>query len=237
MGANTLQTSINWTLGFLGYSTPTVGPNNEPALSSANMVKQVMLSPPFRFPWNRNKVQFSTVIGTQDYTVAVTDFGYLETATYKHPSTGKVFSLSVKNVTPLGESTDNQNPGTLAVQNNTVGTSVVFRFLGVPNAAYTVVATYQMLPTLLIDPTSTWAPIPDYMSHIYNRGFLAHCLEGMGSARAAQEKVAFAAALLATAEGLTDTEQNIFLAQYLMNARMLESNQLKTQQGIQARGQ
>lgn len=235
--ANTLQTSINWSLGFLGYSTPTVGPNNEPALSSANMVSQVMLSPPFRFPWNRNKVQFSTVAGTQDYTVAVTDFGYLETATFKHPTTGKILPLNIKNVTPLGESADSQQPITLAVQNNTVGTNVVFRFLGVPNAAYTVVATYQKAPVLMTTPSSGWAPIPDYLSHIYNRGFLAHCLEGVGSPRAAQEKIAFAAALLSTAEGLTETEQNIFLAQYLLNPRMFETVQLKTQQGIQARGQ
>jgi hypothetical protein len=74
------------------------------------------------------------------------------------------------------------------------------------------------------------------MKYIYNRGFLAHCLEAMGSGRAAQEKVAFAAALLANAEGLTDTEINIFLAQYLVNPRSMESLQLKTQQGVQARG-
>lgn len=234
--ANTLQNSINWSLGFLGYSTPTVGPNNEPALTSANMVQQVMTSPPFRFPWNRNKVTFNTIIGTQDYTVAVTDFGFLETATFKNPTTGKILPLKTLNVTPIGESGDSQQPVSLTVQQNTVGTNVLFRFLGVPNLVYNVTAWYQKFAPLMTTPSNAWIA-PDYMSYIYNRGFLAHCLEGMGKGNAQQEKVAFAAALIANTEGLTDTEINIFLAQYLANPRALDSLHFKTQQGIQARGQ
>lgn len=233
--SNTIQTSINWALGFLGYSTPTVGPNNEPAISSANMVQQVMTSPPFRFPWNRGSLTFNTVAGTQDYTVSVTDFGYLETATFQYPAGGKIFTLGVKNTTPLGESSDQQQPVTLAVQLNTVGTSVKFRFLGVPDKVYSVVVWYQKFAALLTALANPWI-LPDYLSYIYNRGFLAHCLEGMGNPRAAQEKAYFAAALIATAEGLTDTEINIFLAQYLANPRAMETLQIKTQQGIQARG-
>ena len=147
--------------------------------------------------------------------------------------------LGVLNSTPLGESSDAQQPIKLAVQLNTVGTSVKFRFLGVPNNVYAVIVWYQKFApslTTLTGAGGTWLA-PDYMKYIYNRGFLAFCLEANGSARAAQEKVAFAAALLATAEGLTDTEINIFLAQYLVNPRSMESLQLKTQQGVQARGQ
>ena len=234
--ANTLQTSINWALGFLGYSTPTVGPNNEPALSSANMVQQVMTSPPFRFPWNRSTATFTCVAGTQDYTVSVSDFGYLETATAKDPTTLVTKPLKTLNCTPLGDSIDQQLPTTIAVQTSIPGTSASFRLLGVPDKAYVVKLIYQKFAPLMTVLSSTWTP-PDYMSYIYNRGFLAHCLEGMNSSRAPQEKVAFAAALLATAEGLTDTEINIFLAQYLGNPRAFETMQLKTQQGIGARGQ
>jgi hypothetical protein len=236
--ATTLQNTVDWSLGFLGYSTPTVGPANEPAISSANMVQQVMTSPPFRWAWNRSSLTFVTVIGTQDYTVSVSDFGYAEKATFQFAS-GKIMELEILNSTPLGESSDQQQPMKLAVQLNTVGTSVKFRFLGVPNAIYTVIVWYQKFPptlTALTGGGGTWLP-PDYMKYIYNRGFLAYCLEGMGSPTSQQEKVSFAAALLATAEGLTDTEKNIFLAQYLVNPRTMESLQLKTQQGVQARGQ
>lgn len=308
--ANTLTTSINWAQAFVQYKPLVAGPNNEPALSSANMTKQVMLSPPFRFPWNRNKKVFQLTQYQQDYTVAISDFGYLELATFQPcafvtnvaasggtatytaansfkagalvsvtgVSAGVGSSLNVTNVaitsasttqftvalagtisstpvtgvvassgqikqfpralntTPLGESSDQQQPQTLAVQSNDNAGNIGFRVLGVPNGNYNVVVTYQSLAAALTTLTSSWG-MPDYVSFIYNRGFLAHMFEAMGDARAAQEKVAFAAALLSHAEGLTDTEINLFLAQYLANPRAMESLNLKTQQGVAARGQ
>lgn len=233
---NTIQTSINAVQGALGFWNPTVGTNNEPAISAANMTQQVMISPPFHFPWNRNTIQFSTIIGTQDYTQVVTDFGWLELGTMLNPTTNKVFPLAIKNTTPLGESTDSQTPTTLSVLVNTVGTSIKLRFLGVPNAVYTVNLWYQKFQPLLSTLGGAWAA-PDYLSYIYNRGFLAHLYEARGDVRAQQEKVAFAAALISTHEGLTDSEKNIFLQQYLVNPRSMESLQLKTQQGVMARGQ
>ena len=233
--ANTLQTSINWAIGFLGYSTPTVGPNNEPALSSANMVQQVMTSPPFHFAWNRSSLAFSTNPTTQDYVVTVSDFGYAEKAGFQPVAGGKAKGLAVLNNTALTESFDVQEPVTLGVQLVQSG-QVTFRFVSLPNAQYNVTVWYQKFAPLMTIPGNSWLP-PDYMSYIYNRGFLAHCLEGKGDPRAQQEKVSFAAALLATHEGLTDTEKNIFLMQYMANPREVLLNQLKTQQGVQARGQ
>jgi hypothetical protein len=236
LGSNTIQTSINAVQMHLGGWNPTVGPNNEPAISAANMVQQVMGAPPFKFPWNRNTFTLTLVAGTQDYTQSVTDFGYLELATGQYPSSGKTFPIAVKNVTPIGESIDQQQPAMVSVLLNVIGTSVKLRFLGVPDKAYTVVCWYQKFIPLMTAVANNWTP-PDYTSYIYNRGFLAHLYEARGDIRAQQEKIAFAAALLSTAEGLTDTEINIFLAQYLANPRMLETTQLKAQQGVQARGQ
>lgn len=232
--ANTIQTSINFVQGALGFWTPTVGTNNEPAITAANMTQQVMISPPFKWAWNRNSFTFNTVAGTQDYTQAVTDFGFAETATYATGS--RIVSLDILNSTPLGESVDRQQPNRICVQQNTVGTSIKLRFLGVPDAIYTIVVWYQQFQPLMSSLGSTWTA-PDYMSFIYNRGFLAHLYEAKGDVRAQQEKVSFAAALLSAAEGLTETEKNMFLAQYLPNLRMNELVQFKTQQGVQARGQ
>jgi hypothetical protein len=238
--SNTLQTSINAVQSALGFWNPIVGTNFEPALSAANMVQQVMTSPPFRFPWNRGDLLITTVPGTQDYFINVADFGYLEKASGFNPTTNKTFPLSPLNVTPLENTSDLQQPTTLAVQqvNNagTINGQVFFRFMGIPNNAYQVTVWYQKFAPLMLDPTGQWAA-PDYMSYIYNRGLLAHLYEARGDMRAQQEKVAFAAALLATTEGLKDTEINLFLAQYLPNQQMLQAMQLKTQQGVQARGQ
>jgi hypothetical protein len=237
--SNSPSTSIAAISAQLGFWIPTVGTSFEPALSAANMVQQVVTSPPFRFPWNRNSLTFTTGAGgPQDYTSTVADFGYGELATIKNPNAPvpKPLTLKLLNVTPIGESLDVQQPTTLCVLQNNVGTSVKFRFLGVPNAAYVTVVWYQKFAPLLTSLLTPWV-MPDYMSYIYNRCLLAHLYEARGDARAQQEKVAFAAALLSTHEGLTDTEINIFLAQYLTNPRAMESLHFKTQQGIQARGQ
>ena len=237
--SNTIQTSINFVQSALGFWNPTVGTSNEPAITAANNTQQIMLSPPFKWAWNRNSFTLTTVAGTQDYTVSVTDFGYLETATLSYPSATRIVSLNVKNNTPLGESVDQQVPATIAVQQNTIGTSIKVRFLGVPDKVYTVVGWYQKFVPLLstlTGSTGQWTP-PDYMAYIYNRGFLAELFEAsLQPAQAQQQKVAFAAALIANSENLTQTETNMFLAQYLGNMRMLQESQLSGQQGVQAKG-
>ena len=111
-----------------------------------------------------------------------------------------------------------------------------FRLLGVPDAIYTVTIWYQKFQPLMTTLATNWTP-PDYMSFVYNRGFLAHLMAAVGDPRAQQEKVAFAAALLSNSEGLTETERDIFLAQYLENPRAMDLLTLKASQGIQARGQ
>lgn len=235
--SKTIQNSIDSVQSALGFWVPTVGTNNEPAITSANNTQQVMLSPPFKWAWNRASFTLSTVVGTQDYTVAVTDFGYLETATLSFPGATRIVSLNVQNSKPLGESVDQQLPGTIAVQQNTVGTSIKIRFLGVPDKIYTVVGWYQKFSPAMTLLSSTWTP-PDYLNYVYERGFLANLFQAsLQPAQAQQEKMSFAAALIANSEGLTETEMNMFLAQYLGNPQMMQSAQLRTTQGAQARGQ
>jgi hypothetical protein len=61
-----------------------VGTNNEPAVSNANHVTQLFLSPNLDpWPWNRSTASFQTIVGVQDYSVAIASFGYLETATFQ----------------------------------------------------------------------------------------------------------------------------------------------------------
>lgn len=235
--SNTIQSSLNWATAYLGYSVPAVGPNNEPAITAANMTQQVMLAPPFRWAWNRNSFVINTIIGVQDYVVTTaTDFGYLEIADISLADNSKAETISILNHTPLGGSVSTQQPNKITVQVINIGVNMDFRFICRPNNVYGVGIYYQKAAPLMTALTSAWTP-PDYMSYVYNRGFLAHCMEAKGDPRAQQEKINFAAALLGTAEGLTETERNIFLAQYLPNTRDLQFAQLKAQQGVQARGQ
>jgi hypothetical protein len=233
--SETITATIAAVQSSLGYWSPTVGTSNEPAITSANNVQQVMLAPPFKWSWNRNSLTFNTVAGTQDYTSSVTDFGYAETATIAYPGNSRIVSLNVLNHTPLGESIDQQVPATIGVQQNTVGTSVKFRFLGVPDKIYAVVVWYQKFSPKISALSDTWVP-PDFMGYIYQRGFLAELYEAFAQpSLAAQQRASFAAGLIANSEGLTLTEKNMFLAQYLGNMRMLQDSQLSTQVGTQAR--
>jgi hypothetical protein len=76
----TLTDSINWVKPFLNWANLTIGLNYEPALTSANQALQTIVGPPFVWPWNRAFGSFYTTVGQQDYSVAISNFGYLESA-------------------------------------------------------------------------------------------------------------------------------------------------------------
>ena len=78
--ATSLQNTLNWIKPFLNFAPLNIGQQNEPALTSANLILQTIAGPPFIWPWNRNKASFLTMTGTQDYNQTITDFGYLEGA-------------------------------------------------------------------------------------------------------------------------------------------------------------
>jgi len=78
--SKTLQDSINWVRPFLNWASLTIGVNNEPAMTSANQTLQTLVGPPFVWPWNRSYADFYTNVGQQDYNAAISDFGFLESA-------------------------------------------------------------------------------------------------------------------------------------------------------------
>lgn len=236
--STTLQQTINWAIAMLGYTFPTVGPNNEPAITHANMTKQTIEGPPFKWPWNRGTTSITCTAGTQDYVKAIADFGFIEFATMKNPTTNKTELIpAIYNTTPIGESIDAQKPTGISAQLDDGAGNITFRFNGVPDIAYTVIVTYQKAPVPFTALSDTWTTIPDRLQYVYNQGFLARALESKGDPRAQQAKIAFAAALLGNAEGLTETEKNFFLARFLDNTAQIQATTLKTQQGISARGQ
>lgn len=63
MAENTIQLSqtIQWASFLTGNRPLTLQGTNDPALTSANMVVAAILSPPFKWRWNRNSVNFLTI--------------------------------------------------------------------------------------------------------------------------------------------------------------------------------
>lgn len=83
----TLQNTVNWTAPFVRLQplTGVGGIPTEPAVTIANTVKQLVLSPPFAWRWNRNTVSINLVAGTQDYVQSMPDFGWVEKAMPRPP--------------------------------------------------------------------------------------------------------------------------------------------------------
>lgn len=238
--ANTLQTSVNWAACYVGQIPLTAGTGSEPALSSANMVIDTILGPPFKWAFNRNNANITLTQGTQDYSQTLTDFGFLERATVI-PITGSgLKQTEIKDVynNEAGPIETNQaRPNALYVQlNNPAAPSQSFRFVAAPDQAYTATLFYQKIPVHMTGTSSGWSGIPDVYENVYNSLFIAEMFELAGNEqKGAYYRQRGVMSLLALAEGLTDTDKNLFLEQYLGRDAQMLSRQLRTQQGNQAR--
>ena len=83
----------------------------------------------------------------------------------------------------------------------------------------------------------SWAPIPDQYSDVYNNLFLSEAFQTANDDQeAARYRQRGVAAFLSKSEGLTQTQINIFRAQWLARDSEQMANTLRTQQGSQARG-
>jgi hypothetical protein len=241
--SRTLAQTIAWSQTFVNYLSLTIGTNNEPAISNANHISQIFLSPDVGpWSWNRSSITFTTAAGTQDYSVYIASasvpiFGWLETATLK-PASGTTFQIKdVKNTDPLAESSDQARPNAIAVQKDDGAGNITFRFMGLVDATYTCTVNFQMAAQPFVSTSSTWSPIPDRYAYIYERGFLAETLEPVDAQRSLAEKQRFVMSLVSIAEGMELADKAIFIAQYLNIDAAQAANMLGVQSGNQAKGQ
>lgn len=237
--ANTLQQSIYYASAFIEGSPLTAWTTNEPALSIGSMVRYTMCSAPFTWGWNRAENSLtSTVVGQQDYTLPITDFGFLEKVSLTD-TTGNSYEVKdVYNTNALSKAgtVQKQRPSSVSVKSVTYGTSVTLRFIGVPDAVYVINVTYQMLALPFTSLSGTWAPIPDSFQDIYNSLFLGEAMQVTDDARGGLYRQRGVAALLSKAEGLTDMQKNAFLQQFLARDIQAMAATYKAQQGQNARG-
>lgn len=144
--SNILQGTINWAQAFIQYSPLTAGTGSEPAISIASMIRNSIMNAPFTWSWNRIEDSTTpTVVGTQDYTINLTNFAFLEKVSLTDPL-GAIWEIKdIYNTNALSKSKTQQRPSAISVINSTPGTSVKFRFQGVPDKIYTINLTYQGL--------------------------------------------------------------------------------------------
>ena len=143
---NNLISTINWASSFIQYSPLTAGTGFEPAASIASMIQNSILNSPMTWSWNRfeDSTQ-STVIGQQDYTYSLSNFGFLEKASLTDMQ-GKIWEIKdIYNTESLSKSAAQQRPSAIVILSYTPGSQVVIRLLGVPDQIYKINLIYQGL--------------------------------------------------------------------------------------------
>lgn len=187
-------------MGVLGYT-------NEPGFSLGDWVRNLILSPPFAWRWNRAVATFATAAGTQDYSQALATFGWVE----KIIISDGVKPYEMEIAIDLPSTLTQQRPHRAGAQLDDDAGNITFRFFPVPDKIYTATVIYQLASPNFANLTDTWAPIPDYLSYIYNEGFLAKAFEYVGDPRYGGTMQLFLRLLNSANEGLSDTQKNLFI--------------------------
>jgi hypothetical protein len=218
-----LQRSITLASAFVRYAPLTLS-TNDPALSNADWVRQFILSPPFAWRWNRAVTTVTTSIGDPDYVKAIANLGWIEKAVIYEPNDGNAtHELEVSN--NLAVETQENQPTKISAQLDDDAGNITFRLVPAPDKVYTVEITYQKSSPLFTAPTETWAPLPDYLSYMYNQGFLAKALEYINDSRFAGSMQLFLQQLVAANNGLSDAQKNIFMADQTNTQRQSQNAQ------------
>lgn len=226
-----IMSSVLFSLPFLGYQPVNVS-NGEPALTAANLTKQTILGPPFSWPWNRNTFRIDVTTDSQDYVLALPDYGFMERAWLLDPL-GNVIEIKIR--LSLAAESHVQRPQSVAVQNMADDGTVLFRLNAMPDQDYTIEGFYQVAPVLMSSLAATWGPIPDYLSYIYDWGFLSNVAMLTKDARFPIFAQRFTSHILGVQSGLTALQRNIFLGNWLEVMSAAQESQLSTQQGVAAR--
>lgn len=240
----TISATIEWAKRLSFNRNPVIGNSLEPALSSANMVKQIILGPPFSWWWNNEEVTFTcnpsvptpvgtlTATTTQDYTTVTSEFSHIEHASVFdiNQTPGKWIELEVKNNLALDSNPD--RPRFVSPHVEDAAGNMTWRVMPAPDKNYPVAIHIQKAAALITSINQTWAPIPDFMQYVYNWGFLALMWAFADDPRFQIANQKFVAGLLARAEGINDEERNAFLNAW---NNLTGHDAMQAQQGLQMR--
>jgi hypothetical protein len=177
---------------------------------------------------------------TQDYTVNIPQFSHIEHASVLdnasiNSSTGatnsKWYELKVQN--NLSLDSIQGRPQFVSPHYEDPSGDVTFRVMPAPSNNYPVAVHCQLAPPLITSLNQTWAPLPDFMQHIYTWGFLSIMWAFADDGRVGYAAQKFTSGLLSRAEGISEEERDLFINNWNM---LTGQQQAKFNQGTQARG-
>jgi hypothetical protein len=138
----------------------------------------------------------------------------------------------------MHEARAQDRPTFIATQScDEAGTTFLFRLMPVPDLLYQVNLTYQNSPGAFSNSNlnQVWG-IPDQLEYIYNYFFAFFVFDYFDDPRAARYRQLAVAALLARQTGLSKTDRNLFLGNFLDLMKEETSEEQGSQQGVQSRG-
>jgi hypothetical protein len=230
----TLDRTIRLTERYVRLAPLTFVNQGDPAFSGADAIRQFILSPPFGWRWNRGFLPIIIATpGTQDYQVPAPNFGWIERAVLNFPITndgsGQSIELEVK--MDLGYNTVPNQPTQISAIGDDNNGNITFRLSPPPDQAYSIRIVYQFSAPTFGATTDTWAPIPDYLSYLYNLGMRAMAYEYTGDERFSFAYQMFLRQVVAANDSLTDTQRNIFLEHQVITATAQQMAGLAARQG------
>lgn len=218
----TLQESVEWASFFLSrrpFYGLDPGSTLEPALTSANVIIQTMLQPPFSWRWNRNTTTFNITTVGGDVLKSIPDYGFVEkfvVTPSAGPNSGNPYEVPYSEIL-LSQDNNAGKISTIAAWLDDNNGNITFRTMpGKPDFNSTVTIIYQKAPVLLTGvygSGGTW-PIPDSYGHVYDNGLLFYFLLYAGDSRAFAIGQKFASNLIALSEGLDEQKKAIFLGEW-----------------------
>lgn len=173
--------------------------------------------------------------GTQ-FTVSLANSGFgsaVETNAYAASGAASEIS-NIADV--LGAGTEIGSPNVIAAQTDDNSGNIGFRVLPSADQVYIIQVTFQKRAGLLTGTSSSWSPVPDHFSYIYQNGFLAWMLAYALDSRWQTFNQKFIATLLAAAEGVTAEEKNQFLEMWTASMGTAQAMGARRQQGVAGLG-
>lgn len=162
-------------------------------------------------------------------------FAWIENSSVQDTLQGVPYWKEMTSKIVLGLESAQSRPNFISAQIDDGLGNITFRLLPTPDTVYPVVITIQEKPPIFKSVQQTWDPIPDEYSHIYNWGFLAMMWMFADDPRYASANDKFITSLLATHDGLTQTQLNIMLQNWPMLSGQQNYMAMSQQQGTQAR--
>jgi len=235
--ALTLQNSINFAGPYIDYIPITAGFGQEPAVSIASNIRNVLLGPPMGWPFNRNEITFVTTTTNQDYAQSFAsngnDFGYAERITLTS-DTGEIFEIKdVYNNQALPKSSEQGRPSSVSIHKiagtSTATQTITFRFSVVPNAIYTVSVVYQKLVAQFgpysitsvanhAGPNTTYTGVFDpYSLTVGDVAVITGCTNSVNNGSFSIVSVTTTSLVVANGAGVSESTSSGFVADYSWN--------------------